>query len=492
MTLTNRLSLYFLTALAFVLAGFSTTLYFLASSHLHALSNQKLIAAMQTLVASAEVFPDHTEWEPLLRHITLGEDEAIDQVRWTVHSSDGRLRDCSLNWDKPLEGVPSPTDPGWRILASRMITGRFEPEPLKGWETPRLGWMNEPFPEAQVPGTVALPGDRTFTDKSMILVVGLVDWPTRATLNRLALWMGMVSLGVWTIAVLLGRWWCRHALYPVIRMATSARSLEGSQTKGITLDVAKTGDELEDLGIAFNRLLADLGETLDRQQRFTGDASHQLRTPVAAMMTMVDVGLRQERPAAEYQRILQAIQKRGNQLRQIIESLLFLARSENPNDLPEWQPLDLKEWCPQWLSTWDDHPRRKDLRLALPEASAWVSTHSALLGQVLDNLLDNACKYSEPGTPISIALTIRGDRVIMTVEDKGCGFDKEDCERIFEAFFRTEQSRWLGKPGAGLGLTLARRLVGFLDGTLWARSQKGIGSVFQVELPRDPLGPGQK
>jgi len=101
MSLTNRVSLFFLTALVLVLAGFSTALYFLADHHLRSRADHRLETALQTLAAAIEVHPGDVEWEPLERHITMGDDPAPDQLRWSVHDLNGKLLDCSPNLEKP-------------------------------------------------------------------------------------------------------------------------------------------------------------------------------------------------------------------------------------------------------------------------------------------------------------------------------------------------------------------------------------------------------
>ncbi len=485
MTLTNRLSLFFLAALGLVLGGFSLALYLLASSHLRALTHQKLDSALQTLVASTEIFPDHVEWEPQLRHITVGEDHGPDQVRWIVHASDGRLMDRSPNWERDRQGGLSTQEPGWLLISSRISAGVFEPQPVTGWSRPTSGSFHDPFPMGQSLGESVLPADRTFRDSSMILTVGIAESQVGSFLNQLALWMGLVSGGVWLVAAMGGRWLCRRALAPVSRMANSARKLRLESHPEKFLDVLATGDELEDLGVAFNKLLGDLRESLERQQRFAGDASHQLRTPVTAMMAMVDVALRQERPQAEYRKVLEAIGRRGRQLGQIIESLLFLARSERPAERPAWERIDLGDWCRDWLTSWDDHPRRGDMQFKIEASPLVVATHPALLAQVLDNLLDNACKYSEPATPvqITIACSASSHKALIRIADRGCGIESGEFGKIFEPFYRSAKARWLGKPGAGLGLTLAKRLSGFLEGSLSVASASREGSEFVVELP---------
>lgn len=483
MSLTNRVSLFFLTALGLVLAGFSAALYLLAGRYLHAQADHRLDTAMQTLVAAIEVHPGDVEWEPLERHISMGGDPGPDQLRWAVHDLNGKLLDCSPNLGKPAEGSEPATGLGWRVLTRRVRAGSFATEPLGDGATPRTGALLRDFPGGEVPGAVRLPHDRTYHGDGVVLTVAVADAPVAAELRHLALAMGLVSGAIWLTAAFWGRLLCRRALHPITRMAASARSVRRTAADGSLLDVAPSRDELEDLGRAFNDLLADLRASLDRQHRFTGDASHQLRTPLTAMLASVEVALRQVRSPAEYQRVLGVVQRRGVQLRQIIESLLFLARAESDCHLPDTETLDLAEWCRSWLDSWADHARARDLVVEAGGNPAPVRVNPALLGQVLDNLLDNACKYSAAGSPVVVAVEVTGAEAAMVVSDRGCGITPEELPLICEPFFRSAQSRWTGAQGVGLGLTVARRLIALLDGRLDVESEPGRGSRFKVVFP---------
>ena len=103
---------------------------------------------------------------------------------------------------------------------------------------------------------------------------------------------------------------------------------------------------------------------------------------------------------------------------------------------------------------------------------------------MLDNLLENACKYSDPGTPIVVRTWFEPDAVALAVEDRGCGLTPDDCPRVFEPFYRAESSRRLGRAGVGLGLAVARRIAAAHRGTISVESEPGRGSRFVVRLPR--------
>ncbi len=105
---------------------------------------------------------------------------------------------------------------------------------------------------------------------------------------------------------------------------------------------------------------------------------------------------------------------------------------------------------------------------------------------MLDNLLENACKYSGPGTPIIVRTWSEPGAVALSVEDRGCGIPAGDLPRVFEPFYRAESARRLGHPGVGLGLAVARRIAATHGGTIAAESEPGRGSRFVVRLSRSP------
>src|SRR5262249_7637251 len=153
-------------------------------------------------------------------------------------------------------------------------------------------------------------------------------------LRRLGWTLAGLSLAVWLVAAGLGRRLCRRALAPVAQMAGAARSIPATEP-GQRLPVAATADELGDLGRAFNRLLDRLQEAFERQRRFTGEASHQLRTPLAVLLGQAEVALRRDRPPEEYRRVLTVIAEQAGRLHRLVEMLLFLARADAEAAVPE-------------------------------------------------------------------------------------------------------------------------------------------------------------
>jgi signal transduction histidine kinase len=325
------------------------------------------------------------------------------------------------------------------------------------------------------------PDGKSYHDEVLLVALVCLD-ETEAALATLGWFLVSISTLTWATAAACARWLSRKTLVPLTRLVQSARNLDAANP-GWSLPDVGTRDELDDLRNAFNDLLGRLHQAYERQRRFSGDASHQLRTPVAVMIGHLEVALRSERTAEEYLRVIRVAHRRAVALGQIVESLLFLSRAGS-SLLGQFGPIELRGWLTEFFRNRAPDPRSGDVRVeVLAAAPLWVNAQPHLLGQVVENLLDNACKYSAPGTPVAVELTRDGPAALLSVEDSGCGIAPEDLPRIFEPFFRSTRSREDGPPGVGLGLPVVERVATFFGGTVSVRSVVGRGSRFVVSLP---------
>jgi signal transduction histidine kinase len=250
----------------------------------------------------------------------------------------------------------------------------------------------------------------------------------------------------------------------------------------------ETADELAELGHAFNGLLDRLQKTFERQRRFTAEASHQLRTPLTAILGQVEVAQRRERSGDEYRRVLTIVRKQGGHLRELVEKLLYLARAGAEGRLPDLEPLDLCDWTPKLLADWSSHPRSSDVRWApAAQPPCWINASPPLLAEAVKNLLDNAVKYSKPGQPVEVGLHADYDVASLSVTDRGDGISAEDQLHLFEPFFRSAEARRKGAAGVGLGLAVVARLVKAMGGRIEVRSRLGEGSCFAVVFPTSEI-----
>ena len=254
--------------------------------------------------------------------------------------------------------------------------------------------------------------------------------PVESEIRSLAAVLPLLSLVLWALAAGIGRHFGRRALAPLTLMAESARTMPFDDCR---LPSPGTRDELEDFARSFNGLLDRLHVALERQKQFTGQASHQLRTPLAALIAAIEVARRRPRTVLEHERILDGVHDDAVRLWRVVEALLFLARAEAEAALPDLERLDLAAWAAEQLHTWNGHERAADLRFECSDNDPlWTLAHRPLLGQLLDNLIENACKYSGPGTPITVHAWREPDAVALAVEDRGCGISPQDLPHIFE------------------------------------------------------------
>ncbi len=287
LTLSTRLTLFFLAAHALVLASFSVTLYLIAAKYLERRADERLESAMNTLVAAAEIGPAGVEWEPEERRLTFSHRTVERSFFWEIVDAAGHRLDGSSPTFSPtvtgdsaailtlrpgLRSFVEPSGTTWRI-ADRLI---------------------RPEPTAAKPLTLGSE-DNGHIHPVLWIRAGLSLDEVQATLRNLAGGLAVISGAVFLVTLAVSYALCRRAMRPVTEMANAAHAIQGADL-GERLPTPQSGDELEELGQAFNSLLGRLSESYIRQKAFTGDASHQLRTPVAAMQGQIDLALEERSP----------------------------------------------------------------------------------------------------------------------------------------------------------------------------------------------------
>jgi signal transduction histidine kinase len=476
-SLASRLLLYFLGTLAAVLVVFSATMYGLGWTYLHHRLDLRLEKTLAVLEAAVHFEPDGLEWKPRERRINIGVDPSPDEMRWAIRDKAGRLVDRSANWAAG-DGEPDAVS-AW----SPARNGHVEYGDAGDWRQARTRLiLSEMVGPRKAPDPKDLDEDEY---DELTLIAALSREPVDASIAWLGMALGGASAATWLLCAALGRRLCRRALGPIASLAASAREKARAGDED-NLPVPETGDELEGLGRAFNALLERRREALERQRRFTGDASHQLRTPIAGILSLIDVVRRRPRPPEDYEDALDRVRAESVRLHRIVESLLFLARAESEAEPLRDEPIDLAAWLPELLHRWDDRPRAVDLRFEAESASAWARAHPPLLAQAVENLVDNALKYSDPGSPVVVRLRREPGAAVVSVEDRGCGLTAEEREAAFEPFYQSPRARLLGRGGVGLGLCVVRRVVLASRGTIQVESVPGTGSHFTIRLPEAP------
>lgn len=336
-------------------------------------------------------------------------------------------------------------------------------------------------------GYRALVRPLTLAGQSFTLVVLQSLHPQKEMLEDIRytfLWAIPIGL---LLASLGGYFLARKSLAPIAAMASEARGM-GAANLHRRLSVANERDELGQLALTFNQLLQRLEESFEQQRRFMADASHELRTPVAILRGEAEVTLSQpERSPAEYRETLSILREESQRLAHIIEDLFTLARADAGQYPLTLRDAYLDELASEALVRARSLALSKNITLrSAIEPDLPIHADEALLGRMLLNLLDNAIKYSPPGSTVMLTCRRQGDCYLLSVSDNGPGIPVELQPRIFQRFFRSDKARSRAEGesgGAGLGLSIARWIAEAHHGKLELTRSDASGTVFTALLP---------
>ena len=286
------------------------------------------------------------------------------------------------------------------------------------------------------------------------------------------------------LALLAGHFISRRILKPIREFTWTARSIEVERL-GRRLDVPRARDELSELALTFNRMLDRLQEGFSQQQRFVSDASHELRTPLTVILGYSDMLSRWGR---EDKSILDegitAIRSEAENMQQLIEKLLFLARADQKRQAVNKEPVDLAELLADTMEKMQTVTISHEVTLGRNDPVT-VSADPVLLRQLLRIFLENSVKYTPPGGHIH-AYSIRsndGGSVTVTLTDDGIGIAPEHQARIFDRFYRVDSSRTKETGGSGLGLSIARWIAERHNIKISLRSEVDEGTTVILTIP---------
>jgi len=241
-----------------------------------------------------------------------------------------------------------------------------------------------------------------------------------------------------------------------------------------------TNDEIGQLTRAINSLLGRLEQALQREKQFTSDASHELRTPLAVLRGTLEVLIRKPRSAEEYEAKVKTALVSIDRMSAMLDQLLALARVENGKNLvkEELELITFLEELADKITEEQTHPIQFQSLVGVP---IYVATHEKSLEMILQNLLENAVKYSKNGGEVFLRVGKEKEAFIEVV-DTGTGIASEYLEQIFDPFFRVQEALDHGIPGTGLGLAIVKKLAQESSIRLSVSSEKGKGSTFRLDF----------
>lgn len=299
--------------------------------------------------------------------------------------------------------------------------------------------------------------------------------------RRFALFL--LAAGAVVLFVGLGGGWIltSRALQPIHDISKTAMQISaGDLTQRI--NVADTDSELGQLANLLNATFNRLEAAFAQQKQFTADAAHELRTPLAVIISETQTTLNRPRSAEEYRETVEACLETAQRMRALTHSLLELARFDAGQEEMNREPFDLAETTRQCVAEAEKIARDRSVRVVSDLQSAPANGDSARIAQVITNLLTNAIFYNKEGGEVSIVTRPEKGRAVLTVKDTGQGISVEALPNVFKRFYRADTSRTRGAGHSGLGLAISKAIIDAHNGTIAVESAVGEGTTFTVTL----------
>ena len=449
-----RLTLWYGAVLSAILVGFSGAVYLLMHHHLLALTDAALQEELDEL------------GNEVVRADSLS--RLREMLRSRFPAQEGYELQVSTLAGEPLfrsmgvmtAGLPHPD------VRTIRASSAYESVPLNGLGPVRLGSRVVPGPSG-----------------SLLVQAAITLAPTARALRELL--VVLLTIGPLALASALGGgyWLARKALAPVDRMAATAAEITATRLDR-RLDEPVTEDELGYLARTFNAMIARLQRSFEEVRRFTADAAHELRTPLAAMWTEAEVALRSPRSPERDARVLENLLEEIERLTRLVSHLLFLSREDTGISAGVFRPVRLDDVVRDVAEHMQVAAREKGVKLVidLPE-SYQVSGDADRLRQLFFNLLDNAIKYTLPDGKVSIKGEPSNGLARITVVDTGIGIPVDHLAHVFDRFYRVDPSRSSEIEGSGLGLAICRSVAEAHGGRIEIDSTLGSGTRVTLSLP---------
>ncbi len=303
--------------------------------------------------------------------------------------------------------------------------------------------------------------------------------------NRLTRILAPIGLAIFILAPLGGLLLAERAIEPLQQIIYTTERLRPSHLDE-RLHVRGVGDELDQLATKINTFLDVIALHLQKNRDFVANAAHELRSPLTAIQSLVEVTLDKHRTPAEYEELLFQINDECRHLAQVVNQLLQLTQSEANAADTRQERIQMDELVTRALEMFEPVAEERQVSLSSSLAELYVTGNPRELRQLLTNLIDNAIKFTPPGGNVDVSLARdNNQQVRLVVRDTGIGIPTDAISRVFDRFYQVDKSRQRGLEtrGNGLGLSICQAIVLAHSGTITVESKLGEGTSFIVKLP---------
>ncbi len=285
------------------------------------------------------------------------------------------------------------------------------------------------------------------------------------------------------IAAIGGYFIVGRALAPIAKMRKTAREIADSSDLSRRIRLGAGKDEVYRLAAVFDEMLDKLQNAFEAEKQFTSDASHELRTPVAVILSECEYALDCANSSEEFCDSLAVIKRQGDKMSKLISALLTISRMDKSSLVPELEETNLSELleivCDEQKELW-----QTDTTFLLDIAPNIIAkADSALIARLFINLISNACQYGKQNGTVTVSLKQDGANAAFSVTDDGLGIAEEELPKIWERFYQVNKSRNNKNGSMGLGLSMVKQIANLHRGSVTATSVQGKGSTFTFIMP---------
>ena len=314
------------------------------------------------------------------------------------------------------------------------------------------------------------------------IVVAHEEESVHQSLNSLAIIIMLILPLAIAISLVIGYFIAGRVLEP-IRVITGKASGIGAENLSERLPVGDgDDDEFSRLAVVFNQTFARLEDSFTRLRRFTADAAHELRTPLAAIRSIGETALHAPEDQVNSREVIGSILEESDRLRHLVDALLILSRADSGDIRLHQETVDLSDITMETVDLLNVLAEEKRQTITLTSSGkVMVQIDPTTVRQALTNILDNAIKYAPAESTIYVTVGTRSAReVFVEIKDCGCGIPDEEIGRIFDRFYRVDKGRSREYGGAGLGLSISKWAVENNGGWIEVESTINQGSLFRV------------
>lgn len=296
--------------------------------------------------------------------------------------------------------------------------------------------------------------------------------------------LGLLGVGgaVLALGLAVGWWITSRATRPMERMSAAASRIAAGDLSE-RVPVTDSESEVGRLGSVLNSTFDRLQAAFDRQQQFTADAAHEMRTPLAVIISETQTTLARERTAAEYRETVEGCLDTAQQMRRITETLLLLTRIDGGEAAVSRQEVDLADVARDCMQRLDSLAKEHQVSVHTELGSAAAFSVRERLEQVVLNLAANAIYYNRPGGEVRLTTLSEDGYAVLKVADNGIGIAAAELPHVFDRFYRVDKARSQAQGHTGLGLAICKTIVEAERGTIDVSSVLGQGTAFTVRIP---------